>query len=143
MVQIINKSKHPLPKYQTAGSAGMDLSASLEAPITLKSMERKLIPTDIYISLPSGYEAQIRSRSGMAFKKGLAVVNGIGTIDSDYTGNIFVAMINLSTEDQIIEDGDRVAQMVISKYETIEWELVETLTETERGDGGFGSTKIK
>ncbi len=139
-IKIINKSKHDLPNYQTAGSAGMDLTASLIEPIILKPMERKLIPTDIFIGLPIGFEAQIRSRSGMAFKRGLAVVNGIGTIDSDYTGMIYVALINLSVEDQEIVDGDRIAQMVIAKYETIDWNQVETLDETERGSGGFGST---
>lgn len=139
-VKIINKSKHPLPAYQTTGSAGMDLIASLAETIILKPMERKLIPTDIYIGLPNGYEAQIRSRSGMAFKRGLAVVNGVGTIDSDYIGMIYVALINLSTEDQTIVDGDRIAQMVIAKYENIDWNLVTTLDETVRGSGGFSST---
>jgi dUTP pyrophosphatase len=143
IVKIINKSKHPLPNYQTSGSAGMDLTASLSEPIILKPMERKLIPTDIYIGLPEGFEAQIRSRSGMAFKRGLSVVNGIGTIDSDYTGQVMVALINLNTEEQTIVDGDRVAQMVIAKYETISWEQVESLEETERGSGGFGSTDKK
>ena len=143
-VNIINNSTHELPKYQTSGSAGMDLTASLSEPIILKPMERKLIHTDIFIGLPSGFEAQIRSRSGMAFKRGLAVVNGIGTIDSDYCGEIMVALINLSTEDQTIVDGDRIAQMVIAKYESVNWNVVETLDETVRGAGGFGSTnKLK
>ena len=139
-IKIINKSKHDLPNYQTTGSAGMDLTASLTEPIILKPMERKLIPTGIFIALPSGLEAQIRSRSGMAFKRGLSVVNGIGTIDSDYRGEIMVALINLDQHDQTIVDGDRIAQMVIAKYETISWNQVETLDETERGAGGFNST---
>ena len=139
-IKIVNKSNHELPKYQTEGSAGMDLTASLIESIILKPMERKLIPTDIYIGLIKGYEAQIRPRSGMAFKRGLTVVNSPGTIDSDYVGMIYVALINLSTEEQIINDGDRIAQMVIARYETIDWNVVETLDETVRGEGGFNST---
>lgn len=139
-VKIINKSKHPIPSYQTTGSAGMDITASLTESITLKSMERKLIPTDIYIGLPKGFEAQIRSRSGMAYKRGLSVVNGVGTIDSDYIGMVMVAIINLSLEEQVINDGDRIAQMIIAKYEKISWDQVDELEETERGAGGFGST---
>ena len=139
-VKIINKSKHQLPKYQTSGSSGLDLTASINEDLVLKPMERKLIPTDIYLGLPNGYEAQIRSRSSLAFKRGLSVVNSPGTIDSDYIGMIYVAIINLSNENQIISDGDRIAQMIISKYETITWNQVETLYDTERMDGGFGST---
>jgi len=139
-IQIVNKSAHALPAYQTVGSAGMDLIASLEESITLKPMERKLIKTGIFIALTDGYEAQIRPRSGMAYKRGLTVVNAPGTIDSDYRGEIMVAMINLSTEDQIILDGDRVAQIVIAKYEQVNWEVVTELNETVRGTGGFNST---
>ncbi len=139
-VKIINKSKHELPSYQTTGSAGMDITASLSESITLKPMERKLISTDIFIGLPEGFEAQIRPRSGMAFKRGLTVINSPGTIDSDYIGEIMVALVNLSQEDQTINDGDRIAQMIISKYEKITWSQVEKLDETVRGSGGFNST---
>ena len=139
-VNIINNSTHELPKYQTSGSAGMDLTAFLKEPIVLKPMERKLIPTGIFIALPSGLEAQIRPRSGMAFKRGLTVINSPGTIDSDYRGEIMVALINMNLEEQTIVDGDRIAQMVIAKYKTVTWNQVETLDETERGAGGFNST---
>lgn len=137
-VQIVNRSPHPLPEYQTSGSAGMDLRAWLETPITLDKLERRLIPTGLYIALPEGYEAQIRPRSGLAIKRGLTMVNTPGTIDSDYRGEIMVAMINLSNEPQVINDGERIAQMVIAKYEQVSWKLAETLEETERGAGGFG-----
>lgn len=137
-VQVINKSPHDLPEYQTTGSAGMDLRAWLASEVVLPPMARKLIPTGIYISLPVGYEAQVRPRSGMAIKKGLTVVNAPGTIDSDYRGEIMVAMINLSGEEQVINDGERIAQMIIAKYETITWDSVETLDDTIRGAGGFG-----
>lgn len=137
-VQIINKSPHDLPAYQTAGSSGMDLRAWLQEPVMLPPMARKLIPTGLYIALPAGYEAQIRPRSGMAIKKGLTLINTPGTIDSDYRGEIMVAMVNLSGEEQVISDGERIAQMIISKYEQIEWEGVQVLEETVRGAGGFG-----
>lgn len=142
-VQIVNKSPHELPQYQTAGSAGMDLRAWLSQSITLQPMERRLIPTGLYMALPIGYEAQIRPRSGMAIKKGLSMVNTPGTIDSDYRGEIMVPIINLSTEPQIIEDGERIAQMVIARYEQISWAITETLDETERGAGGFGHSGTK
>ena len=141
-VQLITKSPHQLPGYQTAGSSGMDLRAWLPEPVTLKPMERKLIPTGLYMALPVGYEAQIRPRSGMAIKRGLSMVNTPGTIDSDYRGEIMVAVINLSTEDQTIEDGERIAQMVVSKYETVLWEQTEELEETLRGAGGFGHSGV-
>ncbi len=137
-VQIINKSPHDLPAYQTAGSSGMDLRAWLQEPVMLPPMARKLIPTGLYIALPAGYEAQIRPRSGMAIKKGLTLINTPGTIDSDYRGEIMIAMVNLSGEEQVISDGERIAQMIISKYEQIVWEGVEVLEETVRGAGGFG-----
>ncbi len=137
-VQIISKSPHHLPAYQTSGSSGMDLTAWLAGPLRLKPMERKLIHTGIYISLPVGYEAQVRPRSGLAIKKGLTVVNAPGTIDSDYRGEVMVAMINLSGEEQEINDGERIAQMIVSRYETVAWERVEELDETKRGAGGFG-----
>ena len=142
-VQIVNKSPHELPQYQTAGSAGMDLRAWLKESITLQPMERRLIPTGLYMALPIGYEAQIRPRSGMAIKKGLSMVNTPGTIDSDYRGEIMVPIINLSTEPQTIEDGERIAQMVIARYEQICWAITETLDETERGAGGFGHSGTK
>ncbi len=127
-----------LPAYQTDGSSGMDLRAWLPSPVTLKTLERAMIPTGLYMALPPGFEAQVRPRSGMAIKKGLTLVNTPGTIDSDYRGEIMVAMINLSAEDQVISDGERIAQMIISKYETVQWASVEVLDETIRGAGGFG-----
>ncbi len=140
IVKIINKGKHPLPSYQTSGSAGMDLYANIDNPITIKPMERLLIPTGIYIELPSGYEAQIRPRSGLSIKHGITVLNTPGTIDSDYRGEIKVILINLSEKEYIINDGDRIAQMVILNYETIKWQEVEKLDETFPGEEGFGST---
>ncbi|PZF73446.1 dUTP diphosphatase [Taibaiella soli] len=137
-VQIINKSSHALPEYQTAGSAGMDLRAWLKEPVVLQPLERRLIPTGLYIALPEGFEAQIRPRSGLAIKRGLSLVNTPGTVDADYRGEIMVPMINLSNEPQEISDGERIAQMVIARYEQIDWEPVETLEETLRGAGGFG-----
>lgn len=142
-VRIVNKSPHPLPEYQTVGSAGMDLRAWLQEPVTLKPYERKLIPTGLYIELPTGLEAQIRPRSGIAIKRGLTMVNTPGTIDSDYRGEVMVAIINLSNEEQTIEDGERIAQMVIAQYEQINWQLAETLEETLRGTGGFGHSGTK
>lgn len=139
-IQIINKSKHTLPQYATALSAGMDLRANIDTPILLKPMQRKLVPTGLYIALPEGFEAQIRPRSGLALKKGITLLNTPGTIDADYRGEIGVIVVNLSEEDFIIEDGERIAQMVIARYEKAEWEEVEVLGETERGDGGFGHT---
>lgn len=139
-IQIINKSKYALPQYATALSAGMDLRANIDTPILLKPMQRKLVPTGLYIALPEGFEAQIRPRSGLALKKGITLLNTPGTIDADYRGEIGVIVVNLSEEDFIIEDGERIAQMVIARYEKAEWEEVEVLGETERGDGGFGHT---
>lgn len=139
-IKIVNQSQHPLPEYKTALSAGMDLTANLNEDIRLKPLERKLIPTGLYIELPAGYEAQVRPRSGLALKHGLSVLNTPGTIDADYRGEIRVILINLSAEDFVIKNGERIAQMVISKHETVEWEVVEMLGETERGAGGFGST---
>ncbi len=137
-VPVINKSPHVLPEYQTAGAAGLDLRAWLQEPVRLRPMERALIPTGLFMALPPGYEAQIRPRSGLAIKKGLTMINTPGTIDADYRGEIMIAMINLSAEEQEVRDGDRVAQMIISRYETIDWQPVETLEETTRGAGGFG-----
>jgi dUTP pyrophosphatase len=139
-VNIINQSHHPLPKYQTEGSAGMDLCAFITETITLQPMERTLVPTGLFIELPLGLEAQIRPRSGIAVKKGITVINAPGTIDSDYRGEIKIPIVNLSGTVQTIEDGERVAQMVIAKHETIVWNSVEELNETARGAGGFGHT---
>ena len=139
-VQVINKSKHPLPQYATSLSAGMDLRANLESPIVLKPLQRCLVPTGIYMALPEGYEAQVRPRSGLAIKKGISVLNSPGTIDADYRGEVCVILVNLSTEDFVIEDGERIAQMVIARYEQGEWHEVDVLDETERGAGGFGHT---
>ena len=142
-VQIINKSMHSLPQYATSSSAGMDLRANLDNPIVLKPLQRCLVPTGLYISLPEGFEAQIRPRSGLALKKGITLLNTPGTIDADYRGEIGVIVINLSAEDFIIEDGERIAQMVIARYEQAEWQEVEVLEDTERGAGGFGHTGVK
>lgn len=142
-IRIVNTSKHPLPSYETGASAGMDLRASLEQPVTLKPLERTLIPTGLFIELPVGYEAQIRPRSGMALKKGISLVNTPGTIDADYRGEIKLIVINLSQEQVVIEDGERVAQMIIARHEKAEWIRVEELKETERGAGGFGHTGTK
>ena len=139
-VNIINKSKHSLPAYETNLSAGMDLRANLSEPIILQPMQRALIPTGLYIELPPGTEAQIRPRSGLAFKNGITVLNSPGTIDADYRGEIKVLLINLSQEAFEIKDSERIAQMVVSKHETVEWQLVETLNQTQRGEGGFGHT---
>jgi len=137
-VDIINRSHHQLPEYATLQSAGMDLRANLDEPVILKPMERRLIPTGIYIALPSGFEAQVRPRSGLAIKKGITVLNSPGTIDADYRGEICVILINLSQEDFVVNDGERIAQMVISRYEKVEWSNVVALADTERGAGGFG-----
>ncbi|WP_297085990.1 dUTP diphosphatase [uncultured Draconibacterium sp.] len=139
-VKIVNKSKNELPAYSTLFSAGMDLRANLDTPVILKPLERKLIPTGLFIELPQGYEAQVRPRSGLALKKGITVLNTPGTIDADYRGEIGVILINLSQEDFVIENGERICQMVIAAHETVEWDLVEVLEETERGAGGFGHT---
>ena len=142
-VKVVNKSKHNLPQYSTEASAGMDLRANLENPIILKPLERTIIKTGIYMQLPTGYEAQVRPRSGLAYKKGITVLNSPGTIDADYTGEVGVILINLSSEELIIEDGERIAQMVIAKHERAEWIEAEILEETFRGSGGFGSTGTK
>ena len=137
-VQIINKSKHALPSYATIASAGMDLRANLSEPIVLKPLQRCLVPTGLYMALPVGYEAQVRPRSGLAIKKGITVLNTPGTIDADYRGEVCVILVNLSTEEFVIEDGERIAQMVIARHEQVEWQSVDVLDETERGAGGFG-----
>lgn len=142
-VKIVNQSNNELPAYSTELSAGMDLRASLNEPVVLKPLERKLIPTGLFIELPKGYEAQIRPRSGLALKKGITVLNTPGTIDADYRGEIGIILINLSQEDFVIKNGERICQMIISSHETVEWNLVEVLEETERGAGGFGHTGEK
>ena len=141
-VKVINKSAYDLPQYETVGSAGLDLKANMTEPIQLGSLERVLIPTGLYIELPKGYEAQIRPRSGLSIKKGLTLVNTPGTIDSDYRGEIKIIMINLSPDTQEVQPGERIAQMVIAKYEQITWQAVEVLGDTDRGAGGFGSTGV-
>lgn len=139
-VQIVNKSKHDLPNYETIASAGMDLRANIDQPIILKSLERVIVKTGLFISLPVGFEAQVRPRSGLAAKFGITVLNSPGTVDADYRGEIGVILINLSKDDFTINDGERIAQLVIAKHERVEWENVEVLDETSRGSGGFGST---
>lgn len=139
-VSIVNHSKHPLPEYATALSAGMDIRANIDSPIVLKPLERKLIPTGLFIELPAGYEAQIRPRSGLAIKKGITVLNSPGTIDADYRGEICVILVNLSAEEFEINDGERICQMVIAAHAQAEWVEVTALDESERGEGGFGHT---
>lgn len=139
-IKIVNKSRHPLPEYATRLAAGMDLRANLDQPITLKPLERSLVPTGLYIQLPEGYEAQIRPRSGLAIKHGISIVNAPGTIDADYRGEIRVILVNLSSQDFIVHDGERVCQMVIAQHARVRWEQVDVLDETERGSGGFGHT---
>ena len=142
-VKVINHSKHDLPNYETKASAGLDIRANVEASIVLKPLERVLVKTGLFLEIPEGYEAQVRPRSGLALKKGITVLNSPGTIDADYRGEVGVILINLSNEDFTIEDGERIAQVVFAQVEQAEWINVETLTETERGEGGFGSTGVK
>jgi dUTP pyrophosphatase len=142
-IKVINKGHHPLPQYATALSAGMDLRANIDESITLQPLDRRLIPTGLHIALPDGYEAQVRPRSGLALKKGITVLNSPGTIDADYRGEIGVLLINLSQDAFIVNDGDRIAQMVITRHEQGEFVPVETLNETERGEGGYGHTGVK
>jgi len=139
-IKIINSSSHPLPKYQTELSAGLDISANLLEAVVLKPLERKLIPTGLFLEIPAGYEVQIRPRSGLAIKNGITVLNAPGTIDADYRGEINVILVNLSTEEFSIQNGDRIAQMVVAKHEQVIWDEAQQLSETERGKGGFGST---
>jgi len=142
-VKVINKSKHELPHYSTSASAGMDLRANIEESINLKPLERTIVKTGIFMELPVGYEAQVRPRSGLAFKKGITVLNSPGTVDADYRGEVGVILVNISSNDFLIEDGERIAQMVIAKHEQAEWVDVDVLDESERGTGGFGSTGVK
>lgn len=142
-IKVVNKGKQPLPKYQTSQSAGMDLRANIDAPVLIKPLDRKLIPTGLHIALPEGYEAQIRPRSGLVLKNGITIINTPGTIDPDYTGDVGVILVNISNEDFVVQPGDRIAQMVINKFEQAEFKVVEELDKTERGEGGFGHTGIK
>ena len=142
-IQVINKGHQPLPQYATGQSAGMDLRANLDAPVTLKPMERRLIPTGLHIALPEGYEAQVRPRSGLALKSGLTVLNAPGTIDADYRGEIGVVLINLSDCDFVVNDGERIAQLVVARYDQVQWQPVSVLDATERGEGGYGHTGVK
>ncbi len=142
-VKVVNKSKHSLPHYSTIASAGMDLRANIDESISLKPLERTIVKTGIFMELPVGFEAQVRPRSGLAFKKGITVLNSPGTVDADYRGEVGVILVNLSAEEFVIEDGERIAQMVIAKHEQADWVEAETLDETERGAGGFGSTGVK
>ncbi len=139
-VKIVNKSEHPLPAYQTEHAAGMDVHAAIDTPITLQSLERALISTGFFIELPEGYEAQVRPRSGLAYKHGLTVLNSPGTIDADYRGEVKVLLVNLSNEEYTVQPGERIAQIVVAKHEQIDWQTVESLSETTRGAGGYGST---
>jgi dUTP pyrophosphatase len=141
-VQIINKSKHATPSYETNGAAGMDLRANIEESIALKPLERTIVKTGLFIALPVGFEAQVRPRSGLAAKKGITVLNSPGTVDADYRGEIGVILVNLSNEEFIINDGERIAQLIIAKHERVNWHEVEVLSETDRGSGGFGSTGV-
>ena len=142
-IKVINKGRHPLPQYATPQSAGMDLRANIDNPVTLRPMERRLIPTGLYIALPPGYEAQVRPRSGLALKHGVTVLNTPGTIDADYRGEVMVLLVNLSDTDFVVADGERVAQMVVARHEQGEWVEVEELDTTERGAGGYGHTGAK
>jgi len=143
IIRIINNSKNSLPAYETAHAAGMDLRADVEETVVLKPMERKLVPTGLHIELPEGFEAQIRPRSGLAFKHGIGIVNSPGTIDADYRGEVKVLLINFSDQSFEVNTGDRIAQMVVARHEKVEWEAVEVLNETLRGEGGFGHTQVK
>lgn len=142
-VKVVNIGRQPLPEYATSQSAGLDLRANIESPITLKPLERRLIPTGLRIALPEGYEAQVCPRSGLALKHGITVLNTPGTIDADYRGELMVLLVNLSNEDFVINEGERIAQMIIAQYETVAWEPAEVLDETERGEGGYGHTGVK
>ena len=141
-IQIVNRSRHPLPRYATPLSAGVDLCANLDAPVTLAPLERRLVPTGLYIALPAGYEDQVRPRSGLALKHGITLLNSPGTIDADYRGELGVILANLSDQPFTVADGDRIAQLVIARHETVTWEPVEALGDTERGEGGFGHSGV-
>lgn len=141
-VKVINKSHHPLPAYQTEAAAGLDLRANLQEAVTLKPLERALIPTGLFLEIPAGYEAQVRPRSGLAFKHGITVLNSPGTIDADYRGELKVILVNISAEAFVIEDGERIAQLVVARHEVVEWQASEALSDSARGAGGFGSSGL-
>lgn len=142
-IPVINRSRHPLPAYQTAHAAGLDVRANLTEPVTLKPLQRALIPTGLFMEIPIGYEVQVRPRSGLAYKHGITIVNSPGTIDADYRGELMVLLVNLSDTEFVVQDGERVAQLVVARHETITWELAEALSETARGAGGYGSTGVQ
>lgn len=142
-IEVINKSKHPLPSYETLLSAGMDVRANLDGPVVLKPLARALIKTGIFMAIPQGYEVQVRPRSGLAFKKGITVLNSPGTIDADYRGEVGVLLVNISADEFVVEDGERIAQLVVAKHEQIQWDSKDELGQTKRGGGGFGSTGTK
>ncbi|AII50339.1 MULTISPECIES: dUTP diphosphatase [Hymenobacter] len=140
---VINRSRHPLPEYQTAHAAGLDVRANLDEPVVLKPLQRALIPTGLFMEIPVGYEMQVRPRSGLAYKHGIGIVNSPGTIDADYRGELKVLLVNLSDTDFVVQDGERIAQLVVARHEVIEWQPAETLSETARGAGGYGSTGVQ
>ncbi|WBO84597.1 dUTP diphosphatase [Hymenobacter yonginensis] len=140
---VINRSRHPLPEYQTAYAAGLDVRANLDEPVVLKPLQRALIPTGLFMEIPVGYEMQVRPRSGLAYKHGIGIVNSPGTIDADYRGELKVLLVNLSDTDFVVQDGERIAQLVVARHEVIEWQPAETLSETARGAGGYGSTGVQ
>lgn len=140
---VINRSRHPLPEYQTAHAAGLDVRANLDEPVVLKPLQRALIPTGLFVELPVGYEMQVRPRSGLAYKHGISIVNSPGTIDADYRGELKVLLVNISDTDFVVQDGERIAQLVVARHEVIEWQPAETLSETTRGAGGYGSTGVQ
>ncbi|GAA4014150.1 dUTP diphosphatase [Hymenobacter fastidiosus] len=142
-IPVINRSHHPLPEYQTAHAAGLDVRANLAAPVTLKPLQRALIPTGLLLEIPVGYEMQVRPRSGLAYKHGIGIVNSPGTIDADYRGELKVLLVNLSDQDFVVQDGERIAQLVVARHETVAWQPVAELTETRRGTGGYGSTGVQ
>ncbi|RPD49771.1 dUTP diphosphatase [Hymenobacter sediminis] len=143
LISVINTSRHPLPEYQTAHAAGMDVRANLPEPVTLKPLQRALIPTGLFLEIPVGYEMQVRPRSGLAFKHGIGLVNSPGTIDADYRGELKVLLVNLSDAEFVVQDGERIAQLVVARHETVEWQPVTALSETSRGTGGYGSTGVQ
>ncbi|SHJ70010.1 deoxyuridine 5'-triphosphate nucleotidohydrolase [Hymenobacter daecheongensis DSM 21074] len=142
-IPVLNRSRHPLPEYQTAHAAGLDVRANLAEPVTLKPLQRALIPTGLFLEIPVGYEMQVRPRSGLAYKHGIGIVNSPGTIDADYRGELKVLLVNLSDQEFVVQDGERIAQLVVARHETVQWQPAETLTETQRGTGGYGSTGVQ
>lgn len=142
LIPVINQSRHPLPEYQTAHAAGMDVRANLTEPVTLKPLQRALIPTGLFLEIPVGYEMQVRPRSGLAYKHGIGLVNSPGTIDADYRGELKVLLVNLSDQEFVVQDGERIAQLVVARHETVAWQPADVLSDTQRGAGGYGSTGV-